>query len=155
MKDKLWIALALLAILLLAIGGGSALAEDAASDVDDWTVLCYFCGSDLESKYSYATGNLEEIRRVSYPETVLSGLTKDDGTEAFELTEPGKVNILIETGGAWEWHADKLGLDIDAGALQRWCYGYYSKGEQDTDGLSDGYELLETLPLQSPSSACA
>ena len=149
MKDKLWIALALLAILLLAIGGVSALAEDAAGDVDDWTVLCYFCGSDLESKYSYATGNLEEIRRVSYPETILSGLTKDDGTEAFELTEPGKVNILIETGGAREWHADKLGLDIDAGALQRWCYGYYSKAEQDTDGLSDGYELLETLPLQS------
>ena len=47
--------LALLTILLL---GFSALAEEPVEALDEWTILFYFCGSDLESKYSYATVNL-------------------------------------------------------------------------------------------------
>ena len=30
-----------------------------------WTVMFYMCGSDLESKYGYATENLKEISHCS------------------------------------------------------------------------------------------
>ena len=35
--------------------------------MDEWTVLIYICGSDLESKYSCASENLEEIVTVKKP----------------------------------------------------------------------------------------
>ena len=35
-----------------------AQAEET-DEMDEWTVLFYICGSDLESKHSCATGNLE------------------------------------------------------------------------------------------------
>ncbi len=38
------------AVLMLSIG--ACLAESTEAE---WTVLFYLCGSDLESKYSYAT----------------------------------------------------------------------------------------------------
>ena len=30
----------------------------------EWTIMFYMCGSDLESKYGYATGNLQEIAEM-------------------------------------------------------------------------------------------
>ena len=45
---------------------GEALAETEGGEAE-WTVLFYMCGSDLESKYSYATQNLAEIKGVKYP----------------------------------------------------------------------------------------
>ena len=141
----------LLTLLLLALIATPALAEEAGGEMDEWTVLCYFCGSDLESRYSYATGNLEEICQVSFPDNILDGMIEDDGMPSFELTQPGGVNILIETGGAKQWHAGEVGMDIDAGALQRWSYNFYPYVDEDIGVInhSSGYELLETLPLQS------
>ena len=58
-------ALAVTAILLLltALAGWTALAEQAEeAEPAEWTVMFYFCGADLESKYSYATGNLQDKR---------------------------------------------------------------------------------------------
>ena len=46
---------------------------------DDHTVLIYLCGADLESKNSLATGDIQEILKVS--------------------GQPDDVNIVIETGG--------------------------------------------------------
>ena len=66
-----------------------------------------------------------------------------------ELTDPGKVNILIVTGGSRQWHARELHMDIDASALQRWRYNVYPWGDMSELGPSNGFELLETLPLQS------
>ena len=50
---------------------------------DDHTVLIYICGADLESKNSLATGDIQEILKVS--------------------NQPDDVNIVIETGGASSW----------------------------------------------------
>ena len=51
--------------------------------VDDHTVLIYMCGADLESENQLATGDIQEILKVS--------------------GQPDDVNIVIETGGAKSW----------------------------------------------------
>lgn len=50
---------------------------------DDHTVLIYMCGADLESENQLATGDIQEILKVS--------------------GQPDDVNIVIETGGANSW----------------------------------------------------
>ena len=64
---------------------------------DDHTVLLYICGADLESKNSLATGDIQEILKVS--------------------GQPSDVNIVIETGGASSW-ASTYG--ISSSKLERW-----------------------------------
>lgn len=64
---------------------------------DDHTVLLYICGADLESKNGLATGDIEEILKVS--------------------GQPDDVNIVIETGGASSW-ASTYG--ISSSKLERW-----------------------------------
>ena len=54
-----------------------------AQSKDDHTVLIYICGADLESQNQLATGDIEEILKVS--------------------GQPDDVNIVIETGGASSW----------------------------------------------------
>lgn len=50
---------------------------------DDHTVLIYMCGADLESENQLATGDIQEILKIS--------------------NQPDDVNIVIETGGAKSW----------------------------------------------------
>lgn len=50
---------------------------------DDHTVLIYMCGADLESENQLATGDIQEILKIS--------------------NQPDDVNIVIETGGASSW----------------------------------------------------
>ena len=50
---------------------------------DDHTVLIYMCGADLESKNQLATGDIQEILKIS--------------------GQPDDVNIVLETGGANSW----------------------------------------------------
>ncbi len=50
---------------------------------DDHTVLIYICGADLESENQLATGDIQEMLKVS--------------------GQPDDVNIVIETGGASSW----------------------------------------------------
>ena len=99
-----------------------ALAQEA-EELSDWTVLIYLCGSDLESKSAMGTYNLVEINK-SHP------LTQDllDAVSALifkdvDIKEPESagVNVLIETGGCKQWHAqEELGLDIATDRLQRY-----------------------------------
>ena len=53
-----------LAVIILAAAAAYAAAESTPADPEaeraEWTVMFYFCGSDLESKYSFASGNLPE-----------------------------------------------------------------------------------------------
>ena len=141
------IGLILLPVLLMALlCGALALAEDASGEMDEWTVMFYFCGSDLESKYSYATGNLEEISLVQTPDNYL--VAEKTNRDIPVLSQPGKVNLLVETGGASQWHAQELGMDIATDALQRWRFNVYPWGGMGTRQMN-GYELMETLPLQS------
>ena len=152
MRNRICLSL-LLSLLLLAIAAVPAMAEDESGDMDEWTVMFYFCGSDLESKYSYATGNLEEIRGVGYPDTLLPLIALVYGVEY----DPGalptlpKVNVLIETGGCRKWHTEGLGMDIRTDALQRWRYQNRSIYDtEDTFGYAPSFfELADTQPLQS------
>ena len=165
MKKTWFIILAAVLMCLIVPAGVPALAENgqeltsvsplpvpAKNDAEDaeWTVLFYFCGSDLESKYSYATSNLEEISRVWGTESMLPIIAMQSGESVNpdEVTRPGRVNVLIETGGCTQWHAQTLGMDIDPGSIQRWRCDVFlpeSTGEKPPSR----FELVETLPLQS------
>ena len=50
---------------------------------DEWTVMVYICGSNLESGSGLATSDIREILRVS--------------------GQPDDVNIVLETGGTTRW----------------------------------------------------
>ena len=137
--------LALVCLALLACAP-AAIAETAEEDMTEWTVMFYMCGSDLESKYSYATGNLEEIASCSYPHSRISDIMKDyaDLMDRTRIPYPGSVNVLIETGGCKQWHARHLGMDISTNALQRWHFDGYKNND-----APDGFSLEQSLPLQS------
>lgn len=103
---------------LAACGAAPAPAADDAADNDGgaaaaaWTVLMYFCGTDLESDGGMATVNLEEIASTVPNE---------------------EVNVVIQTGGTKKWQAEaSVGLDIDENRLQRYSY--------DADGFTLVYE---------------
>ena len=144
MKKRLvWI---LLAAALAALAFASCFAE---GETAEWTVLVYLCGSDLESKYEYASLNLKEISHISYPYYLMPLYTeKDVSTEEF-LRDVGRVNILIETGGSSEWHSQDLNIDVSPDALQRWRYNYFPLGVDGEDQAERTFRLMETLPLQS------
>ena len=140
--------LILILVALFFLTAAPCAAEDAPAEPEQahWTVLFYMCGSDLESRYGYATGNLAEIAKCVYPRIELLELM--DGfselSQTISFPDTGKVNVLIETGGCKEWHAQSLGMDISNSALQRWSYNGYTN-----DDHPDGFTLEETLPLQS------
>ena len=115
---KRWIGLILLSLLFFSF---SAAAEQTEGP-DEWTVLIYMCGSDLESKYSFGTANLEEIATVEAPRSTVRDELEGINDLIESSSQTRKVNILIETGGAREWHAQKLGLDIRPDLLQDWEY---------------------------------
>lgn len=145
MKGKwLLVLLALIcgALLLCAV---PALAEASEGEAE-WTVMFYMCGSDLESKYSYATQNLEEIAECEYPRSEVNDILKTYAGLTIEdnVSVPGRVNVLIETGGCKQWHTQNLGMAISTTALQRWRFEGYIN-----DDLPEGFFLEQTLPLQS------
>ena len=58
---------------------------------DSWVVYLYMCGSDLETNSSFATENLQDLRKVALPEN---------------------VKFVVQTGGAEKWHM--AGVPSDA-----------------------------------------
>ncbi len=54
---------------------------------DTITLMVYMCGTDLESNYSMASKDLEEMARA---------------------TSSGKINIIIYTGGCKNWHTQGI-----------------------------------------------
>ena len=141
------LALALLAALLLA---APAVAE-AADAPAEWTVLFYFCGADLESRYGLASANLEEFKDLFCPVNILPVFVEDANGMLDEdmLKAPGKVHLLVETGGSREWHAQAPGMDVDPAALQRWRYKMYGIDDEVEKATNNSFELVETLPLES------
>ncbi len=139
---KSWIVL-LAAVLLSLLWALPSLAEEPA----EWTVMFYLCGSDLESRFGFATSNLEEITKC-YPYEALSKLyaVYPENVLSDEQMARMKVNVVLETGGSREWHTQDLRMDIDSSALQRWLYQ-----PGDVTNLPEGntFELEQTLPLQS------
>ena len=135
-----------LVCVLLMLCTAPALAEEPEDDQAEWTVLFYLCGSDLESRYSYATENLKEIASCVYPRVQVSEILGNtaDLPKNIVLSEPGAVNVLIETGGSKQWHTGELGIQVSNSALQRWRYDGYLGND-----IPDGFQLEETLPLRS------
>ena len=115
MKIRISFLAALLLILLVIVPG---CAEEQTQELSEWTVMFYFCGSDLESNHRYASGNLKEIMNCLTHDTIISALLGQKDVEpAVE-----DVNVVIETGGSEEWHAQELGMDIRTDVLQRWHF---------------------------------
>ena len=134
---------ALAAVLLLMCAGGFARAEETGTAPDEWTVLFYFCGSDLESKYGYASEDLLEMQSVVFP--------YDYSTRENFGAMPGvgKVNILIETGGSRTWHAETSGVDVATDALERRYLDYYHPMSEEKDPNLERLKLVDTAPLRS------
>ena len=69
------------------VAGGSAQQAFARSynASDTWVVYWYLCGTDLESEMGAASLDIEELQQVKLPPN---------------------VKVVIQTGGAKEWHTD-------------------------------------------------
>ena len=148
MKPKNIVLAGFLACMLL--GGFPVSAQESSAEAE-WTVLFYLCGSDLESKYGFASENLKEISEAVLPSNYQYAVISE---ENILLDVPPKVNVVIETGGSREWHTEELGIDISGDALQRWYYNYYPDDLDRTDLMAvfstpHTFELQETLPSQS------
>ncbi len=148
------LACLLIAVLSVLLTVLSCSAENTAeavpeNEMAEWTVMFYFCGSDLESKYSYTTFNLEEISKVSYPYNLQTIYTADTFSAEDMIRDIGSVNILIETGGSAAWHADSLGMNISRNLLQRWQYHYLP--DENLAPPKEPFQLMESLPLRSMS----
>ena len=122
-----------------------------------WTVLFYICGSELESTYGYASNELSEIcscipltRIYNKDIRELYGLPEE---ESYEESLP--VDVLIQTGGAMEWHAFDNGLFVepDPGVLQRWSIEYRTDALFDA-GQSDLVlkQTLESASMSDPET---
>ena len=137
----------LLLTFWMTLAFGAFCPVRAEEEKADWTVLFYLCGSDLESRYGYATANLEEISRCQAPFSMLPLMVESiygDELDPALMRDPGRVEVLIETGGSREWHAKELGMEVDPSSLQRWRYNVYSDS-----ACPLGFSLEETLPLAS------
>ena len=77
----------------------TATVEVVATQKDAWTIMIYMCGADLESKNGLASGDIDEILKVS--------------------NQPDDVNIIIETGGANSWDSGHS-YTISSSKLERW-----------------------------------
>lgn len=55
---------------------------------DEWTIMLYLCGSNLESDYGAASEDIAEVLAVK--------------------NQPDDVNILFETGGTTYWHNSQI-----------------------------------------------
>ena len=116
MHMKLWKRLSLVLVILILLNSGNVLAETVTPSVEH-NVLVYMTGSDLETDYYAATDDIIEM---------INGDLGDN------------VTITIQTGGAYEWHTNEVGLSpVLSQYLQR-----FSLTENEM-------VLLETLPLAS------
>ncbi len=131
-------------IAALALGAAPAMAESADEPVE-WTVMFYFCGSDLESRHSYATGNLGEIMECTSYAKIHDLILGEEAIDAPDTTPEG-VNVVIETGGCSEWHAQDIGMDVAADRLQRW---HYHISDEKSFVAPNSFELDDEQPLAS------
>lgn len=103
------------------ISGYASIRVVEPGATDDYTILLYLCGSDLESNDSFATADLKEI--------VSSGAT------------PEGVNFIIETGGAKSWSKDSREVTSDGNTipttLTTWFVNSNGKLEKTTTQPDD------------------
>lgn len=88
----------------------SATFDDEFNAGDTWLIQWYLCGTDLESKSGAASADFQELLNVKLPEN---------------------VKVLIQTGGAEQWHNNV----VPSNAVERYLYD--SKGLQRIATLPD------------------
>ncbi len=103
--------------------------------------MFYLCGSDLESGHGFASENLREISECLTYEAVGGYFS---GAQAGEAGMDA-VNVVLETGGAEQWHAEDLGMDIRTDVLQRWRFRPGTELMQS----NSAFELAQEVPLAS------
>ena len=81
---------------------------------DDWTLLFYVCGADLESDDYTGT----KYEGQGYKGGNISGCASDDLDEIQAVKNPSGVNIAVETGGAKQWA--RSDLNAHKSELARW-----------------------------------
>ena len=113
-KDRLPRLLPWIIILTLCSCAWMATAA-ARVPADTWAIYWYLCGSDLETDAGCASADLEELAQVDLPEN---------------------ISVIIQTGGAAEWHNG-----IDAEVSSRYLYN------------SDGFTLVDEQPLANMGDA--
>ena len=59
-KSFAWILAALL-FAALCFAGTAEAEKTGEEGLQEWTMMFYLCGSDLESRHGYATANLADI----------------------------------------------------------------------------------------------
>ena len=121
-------------------GGFEATCEInvVATALDDWTIMLYICGSDLESQTeseAYGSGSSNPIGYASADiKEILANENQPDG-----------VNILIETGGAKAWRKG-TGFNIPSDKLARW---HVRDQRLVQDAVLDNASMGETSTFQS------
>ena len=136
MKKKFAKKLASLAAAALLLFAGFGSQASAASHVganadfsntynasDTWVVYWYLCGTDLESNNSAATLDLEELLKVRLP---------------------SNVKVVIQAGGAYQWHTN----GIPNGGTARFVYdsnGLHSLGTAPLTDMGTGEGLTDFL----------
>ena len=125
--------LSLLLALLISL---TPVASAKDGELLEYLVMIYLCGTDLETRFGAATGDLQEMLDANLP---------DDGS----------VSVLIQTGGTQMWDNDL----VDSATSQRyllWGEGIVQIGEDlgqldmgDPDTLSDFIAFgLDQLPAK-------
>ena len=140
-----WLAAAFCILLLFS---GRVFAEEKeAGEQAEWTVMMYFCGSDLESEHDMASMNLFEMAIEAVPDLTREAFLNDIREEEVPVPDIyDKVNVVLETGGCKDWElAGDDTMPISSESLQRWDFS------PDVEYDSSGYTLLEELPLKSMS----
>ena len=153
-KHHRLLSILLLTALLLSLPGATCAAAAPQTGEDglaEWTVMFYLCGADLESKYGYATGNLEEIAQCEHHTSILGEIAREygDSVDDADVHQPGRVNVLIQTGGSLTWRArGEMNMDIASDRLQRW---YYDADTQVAapEQAGEKFQLRQELPLAS------
>lgn len=146
---KKWLLL-FFTVLCLTMAVG--FAETTEADTAEWTVMFYMCGSDLESRYEYASLNLAEIVQSRDLLSAYGSFADLNGREKNTQAEgrTRDVQVVIETGGCKKWHNDKqkiptTDVPIRTDVLQRWSYDPF--GSASTSII----HMREEVPLQSMS----
>ena len=108
-----------------------ALPDNASGQKAEWTVLFYFCGSDLESRHGYASEDLQEIMSCLYHAGSFLDLKEIYGEGVYQDESGETVNVLIQTGGTLEWKINEADGSrslvseppvLNPHKLQRWEY---------------------------------
>jgi hypothetical protein len=140
----------LLLMALLCLAAFAANAEAEEPDLPEWTVMFYMCGSDLESRYEYATKNMIEITTCHDLYATYEKIAEEYHVDTGDPVSASdkKVQVVLETGGCKAWHNNEGEIhttdrDIRTDVLQRWYYDPYES--LDTAII----RLKEEVPLQS------